>query len=124
MINRQFGHIKVRYRGLKKNTAQPNTLFALANLWMARKKLDVLDGKICLKTVIAGCSGRNWASEGPVRRYSFSEMKENRRNLSAAVAGVLDKHFSDLPQSSQFLCPALPSFLRAKSLKLRIFKRK
>jgi len=29
----------VRYRGLAKNTAQIVTLFALANLWMARKRL-------------------------------------------------------------------------------------
>ena len=32
LIKRQFGHVKVRYRGLKKNTVQLNTLFALANL--------------------------------------------------------------------------------------------
>jgi IS5 family transposase len=31
--------VKVRYRGLKKNTAQIVTLFALGNLWMARHKL-------------------------------------------------------------------------------------
>ncbi|MCC6198543.1 MAG: IS5/IS1182 family transposase, partial [Burkholderiales bacterium] len=30
---------KVRYRGLAKNTAQLTTLFALSNLWMARRKL-------------------------------------------------------------------------------------
>ena len=39
VIKRQFGFIKVRYRGLKKNTAQLVTLFALSNLWMARGKL-------------------------------------------------------------------------------------
>ncbi len=39
VIKRQFGHVKVRYRGLKKNTAQLVTLFALSNLWMARGKL-------------------------------------------------------------------------------------
>ena len=39
VIKRQFGHVKVRYRGLKKNTAQLSTLFALSNLWMARTKL-------------------------------------------------------------------------------------
>ena len=32
VIKRQFGHVKVRYRGLKKNTAQLHTLFALSNL--------------------------------------------------------------------------------------------
>ena len=44
VIKRQFGHVKVRYRGLKKNTAQLTTLFALANLWMVRKRAEVLDG--------------------------------------------------------------------------------
>jgi IS5 family transposase len=39
VIKRQFGHVKVRYRGLKKNTAQLVTLFVLANLWMVRSEL-------------------------------------------------------------------------------------
>ncbi|RDH90929.1 MAG: IS5/IS1182 family transposase, partial [endosymbiont of Seepiophila jonesi] len=39
VIKRQFGHRKTRYRGLKKNTAQLQALFALANLYMARKEL-------------------------------------------------------------------------------------
>ena len=39
VIKRQFGFVKVRYRGLKKNTAQIITLFALSNLWMVRGKL-------------------------------------------------------------------------------------
>ena len=39
IIKQQFGHTKVRYRGLAKNTAQLHTMFALANLWMARRKL-------------------------------------------------------------------------------------
>jgi IS5 family transposase len=39
VIKRQFGHVKVRYRGLAKNTAQLHTLFALSNLWMARRTL-------------------------------------------------------------------------------------
>jgi IS5 family transposase len=39
VIKRQFGHVKVRYRGLAKNTAQLHTLFALANLWLVRRKL-------------------------------------------------------------------------------------
>jgi IS5 family transposase len=45
VIKRQFGFLKVRYRGLAKNTAQIVTLFALSNLWMARKAL-VLDGQV------------------------------------------------------------------------------
>ena len=40
VIKRQFGYVKTRYRGLKKNTAQLVTLFALSNLWMVRTKLQ------------------------------------------------------------------------------------
>jgi IS5 family transposase len=36
VIKRQFGYIKVRYRGLAKNSAQVLTLFAFSNLWMTR----------------------------------------------------------------------------------------
>jgi IS5 family transposase len=39
VLKRQFGFTKVRYRGLAKNTAQLVTLFALSNLWMARRHL-------------------------------------------------------------------------------------
>lgn len=39
VVKRQFGYTKVRYRGLAKNTAQVLTLFALSNLWMARRDL-------------------------------------------------------------------------------------
>ena len=39
VVKRQFGFVKVRYRGLAKNTGQIVTLFALANLWLARKRL-------------------------------------------------------------------------------------
>ena len=39
VLKRQFGYMKVRYRGIKKNTLQIKTLFALSNLWMARHKL-------------------------------------------------------------------------------------
>jgi IS5 family transposase len=39
VVKRQFGYVKVRYRGLAKNTAQLHTLFALANIWMVRRQL-------------------------------------------------------------------------------------
>jgi len=40
VLKQQFGYTKTRYRGLVKNTAQITTLFALGNLWMARKALS------------------------------------------------------------------------------------
>jgi len=39
IIKNLFKHRKVRYRGLRKNTAQLHPLFALANLVIARKRL-------------------------------------------------------------------------------------
>jgi IS5 family transposase len=42
VIKRQFGYVKVRYRGLGKNAAQMLTLFALSNLWMVRNKIGTL----------------------------------------------------------------------------------
>ena len=44
VIKRQFGLVKVRFRGLQKNTAHLLTLFALSNLWMARRQLLALQG--------------------------------------------------------------------------------
>lgn len=46
VIKRQFGYTKVRYRSLAKNGAQVATLFALSNLWMARKRLLAIAGKV------------------------------------------------------------------------------
>jgi hypothetical protein len=44
MVKQQFGFIKARYRGLTKNTGQVVTLFALANLWLARPRWLALAG--------------------------------------------------------------------------------
>ena len=46
VLKRQFGFVKVRYRGLAKNTGQIVTLFALANLWLARKRWSPLLGEV------------------------------------------------------------------------------
>ncbi len=42
VVKCQFGYRKVRYRGLAKNGAQMTTLYALANLWLVRRKLLAL----------------------------------------------------------------------------------
>ena len=39
VIKRQFGYVKVKYRGLAKNAANRMTLFALSNIWRVRKRL-------------------------------------------------------------------------------------
>ena len=37
VIKLQFGFAKVRFKGLAKNTARLQMLFAMSNLWMSRK---------------------------------------------------------------------------------------
>jgi IS5 family transposase len=44
VVKQQFGHTKVRYRGLAKNTARLTMLFALSNLWMVRRQLMGVTG--------------------------------------------------------------------------------
>ena len=48
VVKRQFGYTKVRYRGLAKNLSQVLTLFALSNLWMARRHLLPATGSLRL----------------------------------------------------------------------------
>ena len=48
VVKRQFGYQKVRFKGLLKNTAQVLTLFALSNLWMARRTLLASAGEVRL----------------------------------------------------------------------------
>jgi len=42
--------VKVRFRGLAKNTAHVITLFALSNLWMARRQLMAMVAAVRPKT--------------------------------------------------------------------------
>jgi IS5 family transposase len=39
VVKRLWGFMKVRYRGLVKNTARAFTLFGLANLYLVRRRL-------------------------------------------------------------------------------------
>lgn len=49
VLKQQFGYVKVCYRGLKVNTAQTATLFALCSLWMAMHKLLACMGQVRLQ---------------------------------------------------------------------------
>ncbi len=50
VIKRQFVLVKVRFRGLAKNTAHVVTLIALSNLWMVRRQLMAMTGAVRPKT--------------------------------------------------------------------------
>jgi IS5 family transposase len=45
VVKRQFHYLKVRYRGIAKNAAQVFSLFALSNLYMARRRLLTLQAR-------------------------------------------------------------------------------
>ena len=80
VIKRQFGHVKVRYRGLAKNTAQLHTLFALRNLWMARKaNIARCPG---MSAPVARASARNLPVEGAARSESDRQIGKNGAPIS------------------------------------------
>ena len=47
VVKCQFGFVRVRYRGLTKNTGQIAMLFALANLWLGASDCSPLVGEVC-----------------------------------------------------------------------------
>lgn len=47
-IERRFGDVKVRYRGLAENTAQALTQFVLSNPWLVRRRLMPAAGALRL----------------------------------------------------------------------------
>ena len=52
-IERQFGFVMIRCRGLAKNAAQLKKMFTLSNLWRARKQLAVLAKQVRPRTAVA-----------------------------------------------------------------------
>ena len=52
-IERQFGVVMIRCRGLAKNAAQLKKMFTLSKLWRARKQLAVLAGQVRPRTAVA-----------------------------------------------------------------------
>jgi hypothetical protein len=60
VIKCQFGHRKVRYRGLAKNTSQLLVMFALSNLWMVRSESRGGCRHEC------ACSGGEGPKTGPI----------------------------------------------------------
>jgi len=66
VIKRQFGHMKVRYRGLAKNTAQLNTLSSLSKLCMARRRLlQGLQACVGLQSAKRSPTDRKRSAQGP-----------------------------------------------------------
>lgn len=98
VIKRQFGYVKVRFRGLAKNTAQLVTLFALSNLWMARRHLLTTAGKVhllCGKWLLRGARG---GQKRRTERVTWSILIDGP--LSKAARAEVDRKYrvtSDLP---------------------------
>ena len=87
VIKRQFGFVKVKYRGLAKNTANLVTLFALSNLWIARKRLlSMALGLVRPKAAKGPRRGSKSAFKHGAKRWISRHLK----NLaSASVSAVL-----------------------------------
>jgi hypothetical protein len=66
VIKRQLGLMKVRFRGLQKNTAHVVTLFALSNLWMARA-VDGDDGSSPSEDSVKAQNGAKNSSNAAAR---------------------------------------------------------
>ena len=71
VIKRQFGSVQIRYRGLKKNTAQILTVFALSNLWTVRGKLVAAWAQMRPKARQRPCKRRK-NSKRPAKTTRFS----------------------------------------------------
>ncbi len=82
-LKQQVGHVKLRYRGSKKNMAQIVTLFALGNPWMAKRKLMA-----CMEQVRV--QGTYVAKTGPNSACAASE-GSTERTISSKQAKVLAK---------------------------------
>ena len=85
VIKRQFGHVKVRYRGLAKNTAQLHTLFALSNLWMVRANAVAGDAGMSARAQGQRAVNRGAiALQMPVGHRSLPQSEITHRNSRAS----------------------------------------
>jgi hypothetical protein len=77
VIKRQFGYVKVKYRGLAKNTANLMTLFALSNIWMVRKRLLNMGcaGMSAPENGQRAGNGGKTASKPPLQRQKCRHLK-------------------------------------------------
>ena len=89
VIKRQFGLAKVRFRELAKNTAHVMTLFALSNLWMARRQL------LAMAQVRPRQPAGGRPFDGGVKAQPLSHRGDPERNYDGRKPGRLRR-----------LCPA------------------
>ncbi len=101
---RQFGHVKVRYRGLAKNTAQLHTRFALSNLWMVRRTLlQEARGLVRPKRPERPPTGRKQALKWPESRRVCRHLKHR---ASAPIAASVVQTILRANQSA-LICRSL-----------------
>jgi IS5 family transposase len=82
VIKRQFGLVKVRFRGLAKNTAHVITLFALSNLWMARRQLMAMAPQSVRKLHEASTTGPERLETLGIRAAAATRRVERARVLT------------------------------------------
>lgn len=93
VIKRQFGLAKVRFRGLAKNTAHVITLFALSNLWMARRRLLAMIGALRPQFGTRG-KNRPEKAERPLDLHLLTSNRSVANDCcSVSSASLLDQTF-------------------------------
>ena len=79
-IERPFGQLKVRYRGLAKNTAQLHTLFALSNMWMVPRFIAAgMRARMRLKAA-------KGPSDGTKLPLEYAQMSPDRHHLKSRIS--------------------------------------
>jgi hypothetical protein len=81
VIKRQFGYVKVRYRGLKKNTAQLVTLFALVEFVDGAGQTDGSTEDECTKNPGKGPARAEKRPKGCRKRRQFERLRMKFRHL-------------------------------------------
>ena len=103
IIKNLFKHRKTRYRGLAKNTAQLHSLFALANLFIARRRL--LGRRVCLRR---RPTGRILPKTQFVKHRSFNSSPADLNRVSPKPPNCPSKLRAIHLRYAIMLCSAFP----------------
>jgi hypothetical protein len=91
VIKRQFGHVKVRYRGLAKNTAQTAHAVCAVQPMDGAARVDGNAG------MSAPPKGQTAVKQARKRRNAASQLAEFVNLLDQAASAHLKAHCADLP---------------------------
>ncbi|BEU69400.1 hypothetical protein MAFF301069_39550 (plasmid) [Ralstonia pseudosolanacearum] len=94
VIKNLFGHRKVRYKGLAKNTAQLFSLFGLANLVLAKRAVADQPWKHCALSA-QSASGKTLKRGKFVLHWHFLPAM-HKTKISFASTKIRNTHYADI----------------------------